>query len=74
VNLCRRCGEDFSTLRAFESHQVGSIHHDWSLVRPDGFRCLGVAELLELGWRKNRHGRWQDMTSIRNAVKAYLSR
>jgi hypothetical protein len=69
MNLCRPCGEDFSTLRAFDAHQVGSTQHDWSLEQPDGFRCLGLAELEDLGWRKNAHGRWQDSISIRSARK-----
>jgi Putative sensor/Histidine kinase len=66
VNLCRACSEDFVSVTVFDRHRVGK--HAYRFVegmrmdpaREDGRRCLDVEEMTALGWREDRHGRWQD--------------
>ena len=62
MNLCRACGEDFSSLEFFDAHRVGSHDYLYSPERPHGRRCLDTDELGALGWTKNQRGRWQDPT------------
>lgn len=65
MNLCRPCGEDFSSVGSFDAHRVGE--HDYTLheglkmepPREDGRRCLTVDEMEEAGWDKDKHGRWR---------------
>jgi hypothetical protein len=59
ANYCRRCGQDFGSLSAFDTHQVGNVQYDWSPEREDGFRCLDVNELQELGWHQDTRERWR---------------
>jgi hypothetical protein len=50
VNLCRRCGRDFASARAFDSHRVGR--------HADGRRCLDETELGNVGLALDARGRW----------------
>lgn len=66
MNLCRACGEDFSSVEGFDAHRVGTheyTHPEGLRMDPpreDGRRCLSVSELEALGWERNRSGRWFD--------------
>lgn len=64
MNLCRACGQDFRSLKAFDAHQVGRCEYTFAEgmcmepPREDGFRCLDVDELEELAFVRNAFGRW----------------
>jgi hypothetical protein len=64
MNVCVSCGRDFSSLRAFDSHHVGShayTHTEGLRMRPpreDGRRCLAEDELRAAGFAQNSRGRW----------------
>ncbi len=66
TNLCRSCGQDFSSVRGFDLHRVGVHAYTYSEgaamdpPREDGRRCLSVDEMRELGWEKNDRGLWFD--------------
>jgi hypothetical protein len=70
MNLCRACGHDFGSLRAFDMHRTGKHAYSWSLERPDGRRCLTAWEMVERGLFKNSAGRWSnsDLAFRRNAA------
>lgn len=53
MNVCCACGEDFTGLRDFDSHRVGS-HASMEYSR----RCLTVSELEQARWYRDRYGRW----------------
>jgi hypothetical protein len=59
MNLCRACGEDFSSIGAFDKHRVGGHAYTWSLNHPDGRRCLIGDELLEAEMELDPRGRWR---------------
>jgi hypothetical protein len=65
LNLCSGCGEDFGSLTTFDAHRVGkhayTFREGLRMGPPveDGRRCLDPDEMLELGWTKDRHGRWR---------------
>ena len=50
MNLCRACGLDFGSLRAFDVHRTG-----WQAERR---RCLSEPELRARGFTRNAYGRW----------------
>ena len=60
MNLCRACGEDFSSVEAFDRHRIGKHEYTWSPEREDGRRCLAPDELEALAWEQNERGRWFD--------------
>jgi hypothetical protein len=60
MNLCRGCGQDFSSVKTFDRHRVGGHEYLWSPERPNGRRCLSVSEIQGLGWTLNKWGRWLD--------------
>jgi hypothetical protein len=60
VNVCRVCGEDFSSLEIFDGHRVGRHEVDFSAIRRDGRRCLSVDEMSAKGWQLDSRGRWVD--------------
>ncbi len=60
MNLCRACGEDFSSVAMFDAHRVGKHAYLYGPDRPDGRRCLPPAEMLAKGWRLDVHNRWSD--------------
>ena len=53
MNLCRACGQDFSSVRTFDDHRVGKHAYLWSPAREDGRRCLDPAEMRGLGLTLN---------------------
>jgi hypothetical protein len=65
MNLCRSCGLDFTSVRDFDSHRVGTHAYsyweglDMSPPVEDGRRCLTVEEMYAEGWAKDQHGRWR---------------
>jgi hypothetical protein len=62
MNLCSACGEDFGSDHAFRAHRVGKHSYTFSADDPsrlDGRRCLSVVELKELGWNRDKRGRWR---------------
>ncbi len=59
MNLCRGCGQDFAAVSGFDKHRVGSHAFDYSPDRPDGRRCLTVAEIEARGMRCDTNGRWR---------------
>jgi hypothetical protein len=73
LNGCRRCGEDFTSLRTFDAHQLIE-HVD---AGPDGtdlveiHRCLDSDEMTALGWEEKIPGRWVDATRAREAREAF---
>jgi hypothetical protein len=64
-NLCRSCGQDFSSVAAFDRHRTGT--HEYLFAdglrldppREDGRRCLAPEELLETGMEVYSKGRWR---------------
>jgi hypothetical protein len=65
LNLCSGCREDFGSLTMFDAHRVGkhayTLTEGWRMESPreDGRCCLSVDEMLERGWKRDRHGRWR---------------
>jgi hypothetical protein len=65
VNLCRSCGQDFTSVRGFDKHRVGVHLYTYSEglklapPREDGRRCLAVDELEDAGFRQTASGRWE---------------
>ena len=56
-NLCRTCGEDFTSARLFDEHRVGKheyLHDPWDDSKADGRRCLDFDEMV--GGAGNRMG------------------
>ena len=66
ANLCRRCRQDFASLRLFDAHRVGLHEFTFSEglafepPREDGRRCLDTDEMCARGWHLNEQGRWSD--------------
>jgi hypothetical protein len=75
MNLCRTCGADFASVKAFDAHRVGkhAYTYDEGLLleppREDGRRCLAVSEMVAMGWVRNRSGRWVHPQALRNRPK-----
>jgi hypothetical protein len=59
VNNCRACGEDFSSVTAFDRHRVRVHAYTWSSHREDGRRCLIGDELPEAGMELDERGHWR---------------
>jgi hypothetical protein len=56
---CGRCGRDFSSLAAFDSHFVNvTADHYWSCEKPDGFRCM-TEEEIEVAFELDNRGRFR---------------
>jgi hypothetical protein len=72
VNLCRRCGEDFGSLSAFDAHRVGRHDYLWSPEREDGRRCLDVDELERAGWHRDSCGRWRRPVRDAGALLSFM--
>ncbi len=81
-NLCRSCDQDFSSVEAFDRHRVGTHSYTYSeglkmppledgSLREDGRRCLSIAEMEDLGWRKNERGLWFDPARASRAARAF---
>lgn len=51
LNGCGMCGRDFSGVRYFDAHRIGSHAYDFSAEHLDGRRCADDEELLALGIR-----------------------
>jgi hypothetical protein len=72
MNLCRVCGDDFASARAFDAHRIGK--HAYTHVeglqlgepRMDGRRCLTGDEMRAAGWERDRWGRWVHPQALRN--------
>jgi hypothetical protein len=77
VNLCRDCGQDFSSVRAFDRHRVGVHAYTYSQgvamepAREDGRRCLGLDELEDAGFRQTASGRWELAAEADRARRAF---
>jgi hypothetical protein len=77
LNLCRSCGEDFSSIEGFDAHRVGTHDYTYSeglKLEPaveDGRRCLYVWELEGLGWERNASNRWFDPTRVARARERF---
>jgi hypothetical protein len=69
VNLCTGCGQDFASVFAFDAHRVGTFAYDFSPERPEGRRCLAVAELVERGFAKDKRDRWQHPRHVRERAR-----
>jgi hypothetical protein len=63
VNVCRRCGENFGSIGAFDAHRKGRHDVLWSPEQEDGRRCLDVDELRDLGWHRDKRGQWRQPIS-----------
>lgn len=72
MNLCRTCGHDFASVRAFDAHRVG--RHEYTQAeglelrppRKEGRRCLSPDEMQDAGWARDRWGRWVHPQALRN--------
>ena len=72
MNLCRSCGHDFASVRAFDAHRTGK--HAYTYVeglqsrapRTDGRRCLTPDEMKAADWERDRWGRWVHPQALRN--------
>lgn len=68
ANWCRACEQDFSSVRTFDQHRVGKHEYTYSEgikfepMVEDGRRCLTEDEMLLLGLRPDKRGRWCDPT------------
>ena len=74
MNLCRRCGEDFSSLEGFDAHRVGKHEYlfDWRAEsREDGRRCLDADEMREAGMELDARGRWVNPARAQRANQAF---
>jgi hypothetical protein len=75
MNLCRSCGHDFASVKAFDAHRTGKhayTHREGLLLNPsrdDGRRCLTPSEMRTAGWETNRWGRWVHPSALRNRPK-----
>jgi hypothetical protein len=76
MNLCRSCGHDFASVKAFDAHRTGKhayTHREGLLLNPsrdDGRRCLTPSEMRTAGWETNRWGRWVHPSALRNRPPA----
>lgn len=50
---CSACGELFNSVSTFDQHRKGSCNSH-SQAR----RCLGIEEMMQLGWTKNKSDFW----------------
>jgi hypothetical protein len=72
MNLCRACGRDFASTRAFDAHRIGRHAYTYAeglQVRPpraDGRRCLTLDEMQGFGWERDRWGRWVHPQALRS--------
>ena len=62
ANLCRSCGIDFGSVRAFDTHRVGKHAYLYDADHPDGRRCLSLDEMLhpedgDAAFARNEQGR-----------------
>lgn len=77
MNLCRSCNSDFSSVRLFDRHRIGTHEYLFSEglnmepPREDGRRCLDEEEMVALGWERNRLGRWSDPQAVEAARKSF---
>lgn len=59
------CGEDFSSVTAFDEHRVGKHAYTYreglrmNPPREDGRRCLDAGEIESLGLHKDAQGKWR---------------
>ncbi len=74
MNLCRACGQDFSSVEAFDRHRVGAhtYTYDAGLLldppRHDGRRCLNLDEMARAGWVLDARGRWVHPRELRKRL------
>ena len=59
ANGCRRCGQDFGSVSAFDLHFENPAAGRELDGTPDGFRCLVGQELREKGMHTDKFGRWR---------------
>lgn len=77
TNGCGACGEDFTSVKLFDRHRVGT--HEYTSTeglkmnppREDGRRCLDPDEMRARGWGKDAKGRWQDPVRVAAARIAF---
>ena len=75
MNVCSPCGQDFSSVEAFDRHRVGE--HAYSLdegllldsPREDGRRCLSLEEMATTGWAVDARGRWVHPRELRKRIR-----
>jgi hypothetical protein len=75
MNLCGSCGQDFSSVEAFDRHRVGI--HEYSFEeglllsprRTDGRRCFGIEEMAASGWVLDARGRWVHPRELRKRLR-----
>lgn len=66
MNLCRACGQDFSSVGLFDRHRTG--RHAYTFAEglrmdppvDDGRRCLDLSDMRSLWWEPNERGAWHD--------------
>ena len=77
-NLCRSCGLDFASIRAFDRHRVGT--HAYTFAEglaqglKDGRRCLDPNEMLASGMAPNARGRWTILAEADSARARFAER
>lgn len=65
MNGCRECGQNFTTVKAFDEHRTGFHAFTYSEgikmepQRDDGRRCMTFSEMTEFGWSQDNHGQWR---------------
>jgi hypothetical protein len=58
-NFCRGCGQDFSSLAAFDRHHADDDRVTPTRWNPRPQRCLGPVELEAAGLELDDRGQWR---------------
>jgi hypothetical protein len=70
VNLCHACGEDFSSVGAFDAHRVGK--HELNFPEhADGRRCMDADEMRAAGMELDVRRRWCIVAEVERVRKRF---
>ncbi len=74
MNFCPSCGQDFSSVEAFDRHRVGTFAYSYDQgvpldpPRENGRRCLRLDEMRAAGWVVDQRERWVHPREYRRRV------
>jgi hypothetical protein len=75
MNLCGSCGEDFSSVAAFDKHRTGTHAYTFAeglafdIPREDGRRCMDGAEMADAGMEVDGRGRWRIAADVERVAR-----